>query len=82
MRATLLTAKIGGRTLPIRSRPSELPKFYGCLMDKEQDKNIPAAARMMHSRELFGNDKLVLIEHEGAVYRLMITRQGKLILNK
>ena len=59
-----------------------LPKFYGFLMDKEQDKNIPAAARRVRSRELFGEEKLVLIEHEGAVYRLMITRQGKLILNK
>jgi hemin uptake protein HemP len=68
--------------LQIALPSNDLPRFYGFLMEKDQDKNIPAAARMMHSRELFGNDKLVLIEHEGAVYRLMITRQGKLILNK
>ena len=34
------------------------------------------------SKQLFGNAKVVLIEHVGQVYRLLITRQGKLILNK
>jgi len=38
--------------------------------------------KLLTSKELFGNEKLVLIEHENTVYRLMITRQGKLILNK
>lgn len=31
---------------------------------------------------LFGGRKEIEIEHQGAVYRLRITRQGKLILNK
>ncbi len=68
--------------LQIALPSAALDGFYGALMDKEQDKPIPAAARKMCSRDLFGSEKLVLIEHEGAVYRLMITRQGKLILNK
>lgn len=34
------------------------------------------------SKQLFGDAKIVLIEHLGQVYRLLITRQGKLILNK
>lgn len=34
------------------------------------------------SRELFGDAKEIEIDHEGALYRLRITRQGKLILNK
>ena len=34
------------------------------------------------SKQLFGGAKVVLIEHLGQVYRLLITRQGKLILNK
>ena len=38
--------------------------------------------KALRSQELFGDEKLVLIEHENTVYRLMITRQGKLILNK
>ena len=38
--------------------------------------------RKLFSKELFGNQKVVFIDHENAVYRLMITKQGKLILNK
>lgn len=34
------------------------------------------------TRELFGKGHEVLIDHEGSLYRLRITRQGKLILNK
>ncbi len=35
-----------------------------------------------HSEELFGHAKMVLIRHQESLYRLMITRQGKLILTK
>jgi len=38
--------------------------------------------RVIASRALFGERKEVAIEHDGAVYRLKITKQGKLILNK
>jgi hemin uptake protein HemP len=38
--------------------------------------------RVIASRSLFGERKEVAIEHDGAVYRLKITKQGKLILNK
>nr|WP_246431369.1 hemin uptake protein HemP [Paenochrobactrum gallinarii] len=34
------------------------------------------------SSELFEGAKEVVIKHAGSVYRLKITRQGKLILNK
>lgn len=34
------------------------------------------------TRDLFGAAQEVVIDHEGALYRLRITRQGKLILNK
>ena len=34
------------------------------------------------SRELFDGSREVGIEHGGSLYRLKITRQGKLILNK
>ena len=60
----------------------KLPTFYGFLMDDKKSKNDPPDRTALSSKELFGNEKLVLIEHEGSVYRLMITRQGKLILNK
>jgi len=38
--------------------------------------------RLVQSRDLFAGRTEICIEHEGAVYRLKITRQGKLILNK
>ncbi|WP_375588550.1 hemin uptake protein HemP [Hoeflea alexandrii] len=41
-----------------------------------------SAERIIESRALFGDRKEICIEHDGAVYRLKITRQGKLILNK
>jgi hemin uptake protein HemP len=40
------------------------------------------AQRMIESRELFGSENEILISHDGAIYRMKITRQGKLILNK
>jgi hemin uptake protein HemP len=41
-----------------------------------------AEPRHVQSRELFAGRTEICIEHEGSVYRLKITRQGKLILNK
>jgi hemin uptake protein HemP len=34
------------------------------------------------SQQLLGERRWVLIEHEGQIYRLQATRQGKLILTK
>ncbi len=45
----------------------------------------PAARRPSRSfdtAELFGSEAEIEIVHEQTVYRLKITRQGKLILNK
>lgn len=39
-------------------------------------------ARRYDTRELFGPDAEIEIIHQQGVYRLKITRQGKLILNK
>lgn len=38
--------------------------------------------RTISSVDLFGGRREIGIEHHGAYYRLKITRQGKLILNK
>ncbi len=45
---------------------------------------LPASQtqRIVESRELFRGDNEILISHDGAIYRMKITRQGKLILNK
>ncbi|WP_429816504.1 hemin uptake protein HemP [Ensifer sp. B1-9] len=52
------------------ARPSEPPIQAG------------RAQRIIESRELFGSENEILISHDGAIYRMKITRQGKLILNK
>ena len=36
----------------------------------------------IRSRELFGPGRRVIIEHSGREYTLIITRQGKLLLNR
>ncbi|MBB4188284.1 hemin uptake protein HemP [Sinorhizobium terangae] len=38
--------------------------------------------RVVESRDLFRGDSEILISHDGTIYRMRITRQGKLILNK
>ena len=41
-----------------------------------------AAGRIVTSDTLFQGSREIGIEHFGSLYRLKITRQGKLILNK
>jgi hemin uptake protein HemP len=42
----------------------------------------PALRLRIHSTELFGTAREVVIEHAGEEYRLRLTRQDKLILTK
>jgi len=42
----------------------------------------PALRPRLHSAELFGTAREVVIDHAGEEYRLRLTRQGKLILTK
>ncbi|WP_349435293.1 hemin uptake protein HemP [Pararhizobium sp. A13] len=46
--------------------------------------SLPASQtqRVIDSRDLFRGGNEILISHDGAIYRMKITRQGKLILNK
>ena len=43
---------------------------------------MDANKKELDSKELLGDQKEVLIRHGEAVYRLLVTKQGKLILNK
>ena len=43
---------------------------------------LPASPPIIRSDDLFHGETEVLIAHANAIYRLKITRQGKLILNK
>ncbi len=57
------------------------------MCDDQADKlgdlpESPKTIKVWQSAELFGEAKLVQIEHGTEVYQLRITRQGKLILNK
>jgi hemin uptake protein HemP len=42
----------------------------------------PSAALRVSSRELFRGRRELVIEHQGQEYRLKLTRNDKLILNK
>ncbi len=46
------------------------------------EERIEASRTAIDSRTLFKGATEIVIDHEGAKYRLRITRQGKLILNK
>jgi len=39
-------------------------------------------ARVIRSEELFAGERIVLIQHAGEQYRLLITRNDRLILQK
>lgn len=45
-------------------------------------KTVVGGTSVYESARLFKGSTEIGIEHEGAIYRLKITRQGKLILNK
>ncbi|MDD5461768.1 MAG: hemin uptake protein HemP [Methylococcales bacterium] len=50
-----------------------------------QDSNLNSTQgthTRLHSKELFGEAREIVIEHAGDEYRLRLTRQGKLILTK
>ena len=57
-------------------------------MQNPNDRDKPTATsgaappRLLTSRELFGSGNRVDIEHLGEIYRLQITRLGRLILTK
>ncbi|MBA4016529.1 MAG: hypothetical protein C0483_05020 [Pirellula sp.] len=47
-----------------------------------EDLAPPTAVRMLLSKEIFGASREVCIAHRGALYRLRITMQNRLILQK
>jgi hemin uptake protein HemP len=52
------------------------------LYRNERPEPLRFPTRTVASEALFRGDHEIGIEHHGALYRLKITRQGKLILNK
>ncbi len=45
-------------------------------------KNSETAVKILRSEDIFEKERLVIIVHGGAQYRLQITKAGKLILTK
>lgn len=46
------------------------------------DEKLPMAARIINSKSLFGESRIIHIEHRGMIYRMSITNQNRLILQK
>lgn len=63
------------RHLRLAFRHDETAADTGCSHAR-----IPA--RTLSSDSIFRGEREIGIEHHGALYRLKVTRQGKLILNK
>ncbi|MES9831308.1 MAG: hemin uptake protein HemP [Candidatus Thiodiazotropha sp. DIVDIV] len=51
-------------------------------LDREKGQLTVKTHSRIHSCDLFRNQQRIEIEHRGEIYRLQITRQGKLILTK
>jgi hemin uptake protein HemP len=54
----------------------------GGLAGRRAAQALPHGAPVVESSELFAGRNEVQIHHEGEVYRLRLTKNGKLILNK
>ena len=52
------------------------------LPDAAGKQDAPAGQPSFTTEELFGSATEIGIAHQGLTYRLRITRQGKLVLNK
>lgn len=50
--------------------------------DRDRRSDAGKAVKTLKSQDLFQGARELGIDHHGALYRLKITRQGKLILNK
>ncbi|SOE18417.1 hemin uptake protein hemP [Hoeflea halophila] len=53
-----------------------------CLAEPKPSGEVHLPAGAIPSGSLFQNRREVTISHQGSLYRLRITRQGKLILHK
>ncbi|TKT79130.1 hemin uptake protein HemP [Aquamicrobium sp. LC103] len=58
------------------------PHFRRPAAGAQAEVSLRPATRVVSSDSLFRGSYEIGIEHHGAMYRLKITRQGKLILNK
>lgn len=67
----------GHRGLQMPEEPTMTPE-----PPSKEPKGPMEHPRIIDSKDLFDGDRELCIDHKGALYRLKITRQDKLILNK
>ena len=74
----------GSRHTQSRNKPTEMMVEKPDIFKLAPLRNEPAVAdiRVLESGDLFRSANEIMIRHDGVIYRLKITRQGKLILNK
>mgnify|MGYP001042847197 CR=1 FL=1 len=84
MRVKINVAGTGPSTPQSREKPTEMMVEKPDNFKLAQLRNEPAVAeiRVLESGDLFAGTNEIMIRHDGVIYRLKITRQGKLILNK
>lgn len=70
------------RTVNIRNPLDHSADSQRLSTRAEPQQYLQMPARRLDSVTLFRGEHEIGIEHHGALYRLKITRQGKLILNK
>jgi hemin uptake protein HemP len=58
------------------------PKESDATVDDNATAPERDAERVIRSEELFAGERIVLIQHAGERYRLLITRNDRLILQK
>jgi len=62
---------------PSAADPNDLPEASG-----QRPSSGAAVVRTVRSEDLFAGQRVVLIQHAGEEYRLMITRNDRLLLQK
>lgn len=76
--------------MPSQLEASQATDHASPAMQKAEDltlslnstRRTPKAVPVYSTDDLFNGSREIEIEHNGEIYRLRITRQGKLILNK
>ncbi len=67
-------------TVDTRQRPVDGPEPLTRSLGPPA--KVTSAQRPLPSTQLLGGNKSVAIEHQGVIYRLQVTKLGKLILTK
>ncbi len=68
--------------MTVNSHPTFSMRRYEPAPESLRPRPPVMAPRTLTSQSLFEGRTEIAIDHGGSVYRLKITRQGKLILNK